>query len=198
MNLMRKAPGLRRRFSLGLIPGLLFFGGGNALHASVDPSSFFSSLLQQQSGKAGGAPESDAPSPADDQTQSLGDQVIQDVLEPLRTGMETQDIQQVLSVFDRQELSGYSDLQAQLRAFFRQFAEVRLRYQILQVTADSDHGSATAELDMDALPYDVTQTPARRSVQMRFRLKLEAKAWKVVSFTPSDFFNLGFNRADPH
>ncbi len=90
----------------------------------------------------------------------------------------------------------YSTLQGQLRAFLNQYAEVHFRYQILQVTADNDHGSATAEIEMDALPYEVTQVAVRRSVQMRFQLKQEAKGWKVVSFTPSDFFGMGFNRAD--
>jgi len=143
----------------------------------------------------------DAPRPPDSDTPtreklSLSDQVIQQVLEPLRTGIEAQNIRQVLSVFDKEEFPSYANLQEQLKAFFRQYAEVRFRYQILQVTADNDHGSATADLEMDALPYDVTETPARRSVQMRFQMKLEAKGWKVTAFSPADFFSLRFSRAD--
>jgi hypothetical protein len=129
----------------------------------------------------------------DSQPLTLSDQVIQQVLEPLRAGMETQDVSQVLSVFDRQEMSSYGDLQGQLRAFFHMYDEVHFRYQLLQATADGDHGSATAEIDMDALPYEPTQTPARRSVQMRFQLKQSPKGWKIVGFTPADFFSVGLN-----
>jgi hypothetical protein len=32
------------------------------------------------------------------------------------------------------------------------------------------------------------QVPVRRSVQMRFQLKLEPKGWKVTGFSPADFF----------
>jgi hypothetical protein len=125
---------------------------------------------------------------------SLSDRVIRDVLEPLRRGVETQNIQMILSIFDKKELNSYADLQGQLSAFFHQYDEVRFRYQIMQVTADAGHGSATADVQMDALPYEPTSVPARRSAQMRLQLKLVGKTWKVGGFSPSDFFSLGFQQ----
>jgi hypothetical protein len=80
-------------------------------------------------------------------------------------------------------------LQQQLNAFYLLYNEVRFRYQLLQVEADKDHGSATAEVTMDALPYQEMQVPVRRNVQMRFQLKLEPKGWKVTGFSPADFFS---------
>lgn len=134
--------------------------------------------------------------PADD-TDSLSDAIIQDVLDPVRTGMETQNIRQVLSAFDKKDMSGYSDFEQQLHAFFRQFDQVRFRYQILQAavedTADQDRATATAEIDMDAMPFSVTQMAVRRSVQMHFRLKRGSKGWKVLSFTPADFFDVDYS-----
>lgn len=154
---------------------------------------------QQQQPPANAAPASDSArqSPPVDDALSLSDQIIQDVLEPLRTGMETQNIKQVMSIFDRAEMSHYGDLEQQVHAFLRQYEEVHFRYQILQATAQNDHASATAELDMDAMPYQVSMIPARRSVQMRFQLKLEPKGWRVVGFSPSDFFSLSnYSRTD--
>ena len=125
---------------------------------------------------------------------SVSDRVIQQVLEPLRMGMQTRNIQLVLSVFDKKELDSYSNLQGQLRAFFQQFAEVNLRYQLLQVTAENGRGSATVEMQMDALPYEPpVQIAERRSVQMRLQLKLGAKGWKIAGYTPSDFFNVVYS-----
>ena len=112
------------------------------------------------------------------------------MLEPLRTGVETQNIKQILSVFDKREMSGYGDLEQQLRAFFRQYQQVNFRYQILQAASEKDHASAIAEIDMDAMPYAVTEIQTRRSVQMRFQLKQEEKGWKVLGFSPSNFFSL--------
>jgi hypothetical protein len=123
----------------------------------------------------------------------VSDQVIQQVLEPLRLGMQTHNIQLVLSVFDKKELDSYSNLQAQLRAFFQQFSEVNLRYQLLQVTAENGRGSLTVEMQMDALPFEATQIAQRRSVQMRLQLKLGPKGWKIAGFTPSDFFNVEYS-----
>jgi hypothetical protein len=126
---------------------------------------------------------------------TVSDQVIRDILEPLRLGMETQNLQMVMSVFDKKEFSGYSDLEDELRAFFQQFAEVRFRYEILQVTAEKSRGSVTADVEMDPLPYQTTLVPVRRSVQMRLQIALQGKSWKVTGLTPSDFFNVDFNAA---
>ncbi len=107
-----------------------------------------------------------------------------------------QNIKQILSVFDKREMSGYGDLEQQLRAFFRQYQQVNFRYQILQAASEKDHASAIAEIDMDAMPYAVTEIPTRRSVQMRFQLKQEEKGWKVLGFSPANFFSL--DRTEAH
>jgi hypothetical protein len=192
MNLMPKP-----RIWYRLLPLLLLLGVGHAApSALLAPIGYLPAAAQQESGQAAAAPDSNQPSPLADQKLSLSDQVVQDVFEPLRAGIVGQDVSQIMSVFDKQATPGYASLQQQLRAFFELYSEVRFRYQILQVTADKDHGSATAEIAMDAMPYEVTQIPQRRSVQMRFQLKLTAKGWKAVSFTPADFFTPGFNRAE--
>ena len=141
-------------------------------------------------------PDSAGSGASSDKGLSLSDQVIQDILEPMRTGMVTQNVQMVLSIFDKKELDNYSDLQGQLGAFFQTYDEVRFRYQILQVTAEEGAGSMTAMLEMDALPYGANQVPARRSAQMRFQIKLKNGKWKVSGFRPSDFFSMGYNRTD--
>ncbi len=126
-----------------------------------------------------------------DEKLSLSDQIVQDVLEPLRTGVETQNIKQILSVFDKHDFSGYGDLEQQLRAFFRQYQQVNFRYQILQAAIEKDHASATAEIDMDALPYTVTDDDG--APQRADALPVETgagKGWKVVGFSPSNFFSL--------
>ena len=148
---------------------------------------------QQQSGQPTAAPDS-TPAASAEQKLNFSEQVIQDVLEPLRKGVSVQNINQIMSVFDK-GMPGYAVLQQQFNAFFQLYSEVNFHYQILQVRADKDHGSATAEIEMDALPYEVSQIPVRRSVQMRFKLKQTANSWKIAEFTPADFFSPGFSRA---
>jgi hypothetical protein len=133
------------------------------------------------------AQQAPAPTPL-----TVSDQVVQQVLEPLKNGLQTQDIHLLMSLFDKQEQNGFSDLQGRLQAFYQVFDQVDFRYQLLQVTADKGRGSATVDMQMDALPYDVTHIPERRSVQMRLQLKLGPKGWKIAGFTPSDFFDVDY------
>jgi hypothetical protein len=162
----------------------------NPLHAG--PRQANAGAPQQQEPSAKGAPAQDTAeqAPPDDDASNLSDQVIQDVLEPLRTGMATQNIKQVMSVFDKSQMTGYGDLEQQVHAFVRQYQEIHFRFRILQATAQNDHASSTVEIDMDAMPYQASMIPARRSVQARFQLKQEPKGWRVVSFSPFDLFSL--------
>ncbi|MFZ0313059.1 MAG: hypothetical protein WAL85_10175 [Candidatus Korobacteraceae bacterium] len=148
----------------------------------------------QQSSSQPSSPAPDAPGPSGADGPTLSEQVSKDVLEPLRIGIEAQNVQKALSVFDQKELNSYAELQGQLNAFFHLYAETRFRYQLLQVEADKDRGSATADVEMDALPYQEMQVPVRRSVQMRLQLKLEPKGWKVTGFSPAGFFGVDYGQ----
>jgi SnoaL-like domain len=122
------------------------------------------------------------------QPLTLTEQVIRDVLQPLQRGIEEHNRTQVLAVFDPEETPDFAQLRDQFRAFFDQYETVRFRYKVLQVTSEKDHGSAIAEVDMEATPMDETKTAVQRSTQMSFQLKLEDKGWKLVGFKPGDFF----------
>jgi hypothetical protein len=159
----------------------------NVLHASTVAAA---GPQQQQSQAAAPGTTPPPDNSSSDDKPSLNDQIVKYVLEPLRTGVETQNIKQILSVFDKHDFSGYGDLEQQLHAFYRQYEQVNFRYQLLQAAIDKDHASATAEIDMDAMPYGGAEIPARRSVQMRFELKQAGTNWKIVSFSPSSFFSL--------
>ncbi len=102
--------------------------------------------------------------------------------------MQGHNLYQVLAVFDQQETPDYAQIRDQLRAFFYQYDEIRFRYQLLQVTSDKDRATAVAEVQMDATPADPSQVTLRRETQMRFRMSLSRKGWRLVGFSPADFF----------
>ena len=146
----------------------------------------------------------DQPPPADSTTQghsagpppappdssvNLSDEVVRDVLSGFQRGFETHNLDKVLDVFDPQGFLDYAQFRDQLVAFFRLHESVKLRYQLLQVTADKDIGSATVDIEMDEDPSDTLPTPQRRSTQMRFQLKRGAKGWKIIGLRPADFFS---------
>ena len=130
----------------------------------------------------------DQPAPSGEEKLDLNDQVIRDVFEPLHRGLDSHNLYQVLAVFDQESTPDYAQVRDQLRAFFDQFDAIRFRYQLLQATSDKNHGSAVAEIEMEATPADPSQVTLRREIQMRFRMNLGPKGWRLVGFAPADFF----------
>lgn len=158
--------------------------------ASASPASRTVRASGQQTSSA-----AQSATPADDisdgtkvQDLDLTEEVVRDILSNLQKGLECHDLRQVLAIFDQHAMNNYDAVRNQLTAFFRQYETVQFRYQILQATADKGSGFATADIDMDAVTPDNSQVPLRRTLQMRFRIKLSPKGWKVTGFTPSDFF----------
>ena len=119
---------------------------------------------------------------------TLDDLVARDILEPLQGGMQGHSLKQVLNVFDQQSMTDYASLRDQLRAMFQNYSMFLFRYKLLQLTSDDDRASATCEIDLDATPVDDNALTLRRSVQMRLDLKHTAKGWRILAFSPSDFF----------
>ena len=158
------------------------------------------SLLPNRTGEAGGprmlqllTQNQQAPATVQEPTTSgekldLGEQLTRDIFEPLQRGIQGHNLDQVLSVFDRQDMPDYAQLSDQLRAFFEQYDAIRFRYQLLQAPSSKNHATAVAEIAMDANPIDPSQVTMRRETQMRFRMTLGTKGWKLTGFTPADFF----------
>lgn len=118
----------------------------------------------------------------------MTDEVIRDVLSNLQMGLQSRSLDQVLGVFDQTDGSSYARLRGQFQSFFRQYDQIRFRYQVLQAAVENGRGFATADVDMDASAADDAQVPLRRTLQMRFELKRGPKGWRVVAFKPSDVF----------
>ena len=133
-------------------------------------------------------PSQTAPPPV--RSDELSDQVVQDVLTKLQTALEAHSLDRFLAIFDAENMKDFPRFRDQMTAFFRLHDTIKFRYQLLQVTenTDKDIGSATADVEMDADPADILPTEHRRTAQMRFQLKRVGNIWKVTDLTPVDFF----------
>ena len=67
----------------------------------------------------------------------LSDEVIKDVLSEFQRGFETHNLDKVLSVFDAAAMPDFAQFRDQMVAYFRLYDSFNLRYQLLQVNADS-------------------------------------------------------------
>jgi hypothetical protein len=131
-----------------------------------------------------------APSPDTSaaQTPTIDEIIGSTVLDPLRIGLENGNRKQALSAFDPKLTQNYPDVRDQFVALSNSYAALRLRYRIVELIAEGDHATATCEMDMDATPRDESLITRRRSVEMHLQLKQTAAGWKIISFTPADFF----------
>jgi hypothetical protein len=122
------------------------------------------------------------------QPLDLQEAVARDVLEPLQTGIQTQNLKQILAVFDSESVADFPQLRDRFKALLDSYAVLLFRYKILQASPEDGHASLTCEVDLDATPRDEGQVPIRRSTQLRLQLKQMPKGWQITAFTPSDFF----------
>lgn len=169
---------------------LLLFVLAGALQCAAAPRWGASAAipLQEQSGQPAQAAKPDQADSSADSGTDLDDQVIKDVFDPLQRGIQGLNPDQVLALFDKDEMPDYAQVRDQVRTFFNRYQSINVRYQLLQVTSQKDSSSAVVEIQMDAVPVDESLVPLRRDVQLRFEMKLGSAGWKVTGFRPSDFF----------
>jgi hypothetical protein len=143
---------------------------------------------RQQQAQSARAQQDSAKSQAEEQDLDVTDQVIRDVLKPLQEGIEGRNPEQLLTIFDKAEMSDYAQLRDQITAFLRQHESIRFRYEVLQVASEGDHGSAVLNTDVAATPGDLAGIPVHRNRQLRLEMKRGPKGWRVVGLKPADFF----------
>lgn len=126
------------------------------------------------------------------QPLDLQEAVARDVLEPLQAGIRTQNLKQVLSVFDAQSFPEFAQFRDQLRAFLDHYSVLQFRYKIQQgsATEEGSRASLTCEADIDATPLDDRQITLRRSTQIRLQMTQTSNGWRISKLTPGDFFAL--------
>jgi hypothetical protein len=120
----------------------------------------------------------------------LSDEVIKDVLSDFQRGFETHSLEKVLGVFDSEDMHDWGQFRDEMAAYFLLHESFKMRYQLLQVNADKDVGTATADIEMDEDPLDILPTPKRRSTQMRFQIKRTPKGWRIIGLRPIEFFGI--------
>jgi hypothetical protein len=157
--------------------------------ACLGPSSAFAQDSQPPADNATQG-QSTAQSSISASSTDLSDELIKDVLSDFQHGFETHNLSKVLSVFDAEAMPDFSQFRDQMVAYFRLHESFKLRYQLLQVNADKDIGTATADIEMDEDPLDTLPTPKRRSTQMRFQIKRTPKGWRIIGLRPMDFFGV--------
>jgi hypothetical protein len=117
---------------------------------------------------------------------TFSEEVAKQVLGEIRQGLQGHNPRQMLAAFDKEKMNGYFALEDRLYSYFNQYDRFSAYYHVLQTSTENDHGVALVEWQIEATPR--TGPPRRREGQVRFEFAVEKDGWKIVDFTPRDFF----------
>ena len=115
--------------------------------------------------------------------------VANDVLATLRDGLEGHSQRLMLSAFDGDKMDGYLSFEDAIEAMMNKYDGFRVHYRILQSEATGSKGVVLTQFDMEEIPRDAGTNPKRRSTQIRFELERGQKGWRIIDFSPRDFFS---------
>ncbi len=121
-------------------------------------------------------------------TAVFSDRVANNVLGLIRDGLEGHDQRLMESAFDGDQMDGYLSFEDQLESFFNRYVGFRVHIRIIQTSIEGPKGIVTAEFELEGMPRDNT-SPVRRSDQLRFVLERGRKGWRIVDFSPRNFFS---------
>ena len=122
-------------------------------------------------------------------TEVFSTAVANNVLNDLRDGLEGHTQRLMLSAFDADKMDGYLEFEDQIEAFFNKYSTFSVYFRIAQTATDGPKGIALVDIQLEEIPRGSASPPIRKSGQMRFELERGKKGWKIVDFSPRNFFS---------
>ena len=114
--------------------------------------------------------------------------VANSVLNDLRDGLEGHTQRLMLSAFDADKMDGYLEFEDQIEAFFNKYIAFTVWFKIAQTSIDGPKGIVLVDIQLEENPRGAAP-PVRKNGQMRFELERGKKGWKIVDFSPRNFFS---------
>jgi len=122
-------------------------------------------------------------------TEVFSTAVANSVLNDLRDGLEGHTQRLMLSAFDADKMDGYLEFEDQIEAFFNKYGSFNVYFRIAQSSTDGPKGIVLVDIQLEEIPRGATSPPIRKNGQMRFELERGKKGWKIVDFSPRNFFS---------
>jgi hypothetical protein len=109
-------------------------------------------------------------------------------MDNLRQAMESENFRRFLKLFDAKKMPGFAAFRDQVSVFFERLGPMHMTFQLKQVTTDGEFGAAVAEITLEAIAKQSTTPNVRRTIPVRLVLGWDGKAWKIVDWSPREFF----------
>ena len=122
-------------------------------------------------------------------TEVFSTAVAGSVLNDIRDGLEGHTQRLMLGAFDADNMGGYLQFEDQIEAFFNKYSTFSVYYRIAQTATDGPKGIVLVDIQLEETPRGSVSPPIRKNGQMRFELERGKKGWKIVDFSPRNFFS---------
>jgi hypothetical protein len=125
--------------------------------------------------------------PTPPSSKEFSEDVAAHVLNLIRDGLQNHSPARMLVAFDSEQLPNYLTFEDQVHAYFNQYDSFRSYFRIMQTSTEDGHGVVLAEWQIEA-STDSGGPPQRRDTQVRFELASGKDGWRIVDFSPRNFF----------
>ena len=126
-------------------------------------------------------------------SEVFSDAVARSVLNDIRDGLEGHIPRLMESAFDADKMEGYLLFEDQVEAMFQRYSEFRVHFTLQQNSVEGSKGVILVNIELEEVPNstgnNTNPQPIRRNGQMRFELERGKKGWKIVDFSPRNFFS---------
>src|SRR6185312_2421358 len=120
----------------------------------------------------------------------FSEEVAEQVIHRLSDGLVQHNARRMLSAFDPDAMSGYTNFANQIQTMFQRYDSFRIHFRIAQVEATSDGGTATVDFELEEIPRSTDdRLPVRKAEKLLLQMKPGKKGWKIVELEPPDFFS---------
>jgi hypothetical protein len=132
--------------------------------------------------------EGKSPAPNDAGRPTFSEADAARVMDNLRQAFESENFRRFLKIFDARKMPGFAAFRDQVSVFFERFGPMRMTYQLTQVTTEGEFGAAITEITLEATAKQSATANLRRTVPVRLVFGWDGKAWKIVDWSPREFF----------
>ncbi len=112
---------------------------------------------------------------------------VEGVFRQIRDGLEGHSQRAMLRAFDGERMEGFLSFQDQLESFFSEYSDLRVNIRIVQSTIENDKAAVTANFTLEETSRAGQTT--RKEGRLSFELEHTKKGWKIVDFSPRNFFS---------
>jgi hypothetical protein len=135
-----------------------------------------------------------APAAADNALLRTGESNFTDreaaqLLSQIADALGSHNRKKMLAAFDTDKMTGGPAFRQQINSFFSQTTNIRMHFNLVQVSPEEGRNIVSVDVEMEADPVDDRLPPVHKQAQLRFLAESSGNVWKFTDVQPRAFFS---------